>query len=108
MSPSNRALTILAPSRRTLTLVLAISALTILLAISILAVTGAERRRWRLRCRVAFQARVTNRRRPGGEWLIKPEIAAANNGVIDVIGSASVYTNRPAPTQAPDHTPLRA
>ena len=42
MSPSNRALTILAPRRRTLTLVLAISALALLLAIFALAVTGAS------------------------------------------------------------------
>ena len=41
MSPSNRALTILAPRRRTLTLVLAIS-LILMLAIFALAVTGAS------------------------------------------------------------------
>jgi len=41
LSPPNRALTILAPRRRTLTLLVAISALILLLAISVLAVTGA-------------------------------------------------------------------
>jgi len=41
LSAPNRAVTILAPRRRPLTLVLAISVLILLLAIGVLAVTGA-------------------------------------------------------------------